>query len=44
MDKEEAIDILSSFAEHEKWISFHAHATKEEVEAMEFAVQYMQEN
>lgn len=43
MDKEEAIDILSSFAEHEKWISFHAHAT-EEVEAMEFAVQYMQEN
>ena len=44
MDKEEAIDILESFVDHEKYTGFYSNATREEVDAMEFAIKYMIEN
>ena len=44
MDKEEAIDILESFIDHEKYTGFYSNATREEVEAMEFAIKYMKEH
>ena len=44
MDKEEAIDILKAFVEHEKYIGFYANATREEVDAIEYAIKYMTEH
>ena len=44
MDKKEAIDVLESFVDHEKYIGFYSNATREEVDAMEFAIKYMIEN
>ena len=43
MNKKEAIDILKEFVDHEKSIGFYSNATKGEVEAMEFAIKYMEE-
>ena len=44
MNKEEAIDILESFVDHEKYIGFYANATREEVDAIEYAIKYMTEH
>ena len=44
MDKKEAIDILKAFVEHEKYIGFYSNATREEVDAMEYAIKYLKEH
>ena len=44
MDKEEAIDILESFIDHEKYTGFYSNATREEVKAMEITIKYKIEN
>ena len=42
MDKEEAIDVLKSFADHEKRTGLYANATREEVDAIEYTIKYME--
>ena len=42
MNKTEAIDVLKSFVDHEKHSGFYANATREEVDAMEYAIKYME--
>ena len=42
--KKETIDILEAFSEHEKHTELYANATREEVDAMEYAIKYMKEH
>lgn len=42
MSREEAINILKHFVDVEEHMKFYAHATKDEVEAMKFAINYME--
>ena len=42
MNKTDAIDVLKLFVEHEKHSGFYANATREEVDAIEYAIKYME--
>ena len=44
MNKTDAIDVLKLFVDHEKHSEFYANATREEVDAIEFAIKYMEEH
>ena len=39
-----AIDVLKLFVDHEKHSEFYANATREEVDAIEFAIKYMEDH
>lgn len=42
MDKKETIDILKAFSDHEKHTGLYVNATREEVDAIEYAIKYME--